>query len=116
MIDNVKTSFNKKFDSLQTNLTQKIDNIQLAISKLTSMHTVQENGKFPSQPQQNPKRVHEIGETSENFAKVDEVKAIITLRGCNQVDKPLPNPKKKKRKGNKKKCESTRKWKRGKQR
>ena len=69
MIDNVKTSFNKKFDSLQTNLTQKIDNIQLAISKLTSMHTVQENGKFPSQPQQNPKRVHEIGETSENFAK-----------------------------------------------
>ena len=33
MIDHVETSFNKKFDSLQTNLTQKIDNMQLAISK-----------------------------------------------------------------------------------
>ncbi|RVW76444.1 hypothetical protein CK203_056867 [Vitis vinifera] len=46
--------FQSKFDSLQTNLTQKIDNMQLAISKLTSMHTVQEKGKFSSQPQQNP--------------------------------------------------------------
>ncbi|KAL6345460.1 hypothetical protein AAG906_017180 [Vitis piasezkii] len=45
------------------------------------MHTVQEKGKFPSQPQQNPRGVHEIGEKNENFAKVDEVKAIITLRG-----------------------------------
>ena len=50
-IDHVETYFNQKLDSLQTNLTQKIDNMQLAISKLTSMHTVQEKGKFPSQPQ-----------------------------------------------------------------
>ena len=61
-MDHVETSFNQKFDSLQTNLTQKFDNMQLAISKLTSMHTVQEKGKFPSQPQQNPRGVHEIGE------------------------------------------------------
>ncbi|RVX07397.1 hypothetical protein CK203_022561 [Vitis vinifera] len=57
------------------------------------MHTVQEKGKFPSQPQQNPRRVHEIGEKNENFAKVDEVKAIITLRGGKQVDQPVPKPK-----------------------
>ncbi|RVW86242.1 hypothetical protein CK203_046076 [Vitis vinifera] len=39
-------------------------------------------GKFPSQPQQNPRGVHEIGEKkNENSVKVDEVKAIITLRG-----------------------------------
>ena len=65
MIDHVETSFNQKFDSLQTNLTQKFDNMQFAISKLTSMLTVQEKGKFPSQPQQNPRRVHEIGEKNE---------------------------------------------------
>ncbi|KAL6338448.1 hypothetical protein AAG906_020538 [Vitis piasezkii] len=65
----------------------------LAISKLTSMHTVQEKGKFPSQPQQNPRGVHEIGEKNENSAKVDEVKAIITLRGGKQVDQPMPKPK-----------------------
>ena len=67
--------------------------MQLAISKLTSMHTVQEKGKFYSQPQQNPKEVHEIGETSESSIKKDEVKAIITLRGGKQVDQPIPKPK-----------------------
>ena len=48
----------------------KIDNMQFAIFKLTSMHMVQKKKKkFPSQPQQNPRGVHEIGETSENSAK-----------------------------------------------
>ena len=64
-IDHVETSFNQKFDSFQTNLTQKFDNMQFAISKLTSMLTVQEKGKFPSQPQQNSSGVHEIGEKNE---------------------------------------------------
>ena len=50
-IDHMDTSFNKKFDSLLTNLTQKINNRQLAISKLTSMQIEQEKGKFSSQPQ-----------------------------------------------------------------
>ena len=36
--------------------------MQLTISKLTSMHTVQEKGKFSSQPQQNPSGAHDIGE------------------------------------------------------
>ncbi|RVW74873.1 Retrovirus-related Pol polyprotein from transposon 297 [Vitis vinifera] len=57
------------------------------------MHTVQEKGKFPSQPQQNPKGVHEIGEKNKNYVKVDEVKTIITLRGGKQVDQPMPKPK-----------------------
>ncbi|RVW92986.1 hypothetical protein CK203_032830 [Vitis vinifera] len=59
-------------------------------------------GKFPSQPQQNPRGVHEIGEKNENSAKVDEVKEIITLRGGKQVDQPMPKPKENKG-GNKKK-------------
>ena len=92
-IDHMETSFNHKFDSLQTNLTQRIDNMQLAISKLTSMHMVQEKGKFSSQPQQNPSGVHEIGETSESSIEKDEVKAVITLRGGKQVDQPMPKPK-----------------------
>ena len=71
--------------------------MQLAISKLTSMHTVQEKGKFSSQPQQNPSGVHEIGETSESSIEKDEVKAVITLRGGKQVDQPMPKPKENKR-------------------
>ena len=67
--------------------------MQLAISKLTSMHMVQEKGKFSSQSQQNLSGAHEIGETSESYTKKDEVKAIITLRGGKQVDQPMPKPK-----------------------
>ncbi|RVW76607.1 hypothetical protein CK203_048711 [Vitis vinifera] len=66
---------------------------ELAISKLTSMHMVQEKGKFSSQSQQNLSGAHEIGETSESYTKKDEVKAIITLRGGKQVDQPMPKPK-----------------------
>ena len=33
---------------------------------------------------------------NENSAKVDEVKAIITLRGGKQVDQPMSKPKEKK--------------------
>ena len=57
------------------------------------MHTVQEKGKFSSQPQQNPSGAHEIGETSESSTKKDEVKATFTLRGGKQVDQPIPKPK-----------------------
>ena len=57
------------------------------------MHTMQEKEKFPSQSKQNPRGVHEIGEKNENFAKVDEVKAIITLTGGKQVDQLMPKPK-----------------------
>ena len=39
---------------------------------------------------------------SENYAKVNEVKAVITLRGGKQVDQPMPKPKENKD-GNKKK-------------
>ncbi|RVW62040.1 hypothetical protein CK203_064785 [Vitis vinifera] len=36
-------------------LSQKIDNLQYQISRLTNLNTVQEKGKFPSQPHQNPR-------------------------------------------------------------
>ncbi|KAL6345490.1 hypothetical protein AAG906_017211 [Vitis piasezkii] len=42
----------------------QIDNIQYSISRLTNLNTVNEKGKFPSQPSQNPKGVHEV-ETQE---------------------------------------------------
>ncbi|RVW33149.1 hypothetical protein CK203_094832 [Vitis vinifera] len=38
-------------------------------------------GKFPSQPQQNPGGFMKLEKKNENFVKLDEVKAIITLRG-----------------------------------
>ena len=50
-----------------------------------------EKGKFPSQPSQNPKGVHEVETQDGESSNLREVKAIITLRSGKEVDQPLPN-------------------------
>ena len=49
---------------------------------------VQEKGRFPSQTLPNPKGVHEIGSSSNS--RMDEVKAIITLRSGKEIKQPVP--------------------------
>ena len=49
---------------------------------------VQEKGRFPSQTLPNPKGVHEIGSSSNS--RMDEVKAIITLRSGKAIEQPVP--------------------------
>ncbi|RVW58405.1 hypothetical protein CK203_114368 [Vitis vinifera] len=46
--------------------------------------------KFPSQPSQNPKGVHEVETQDGESSKLREVKAVITLRSGKEVDQPLP--------------------------
>ncbi|RVW11812.1 hypothetical protein CK203_089760 [Vitis vinifera] len=66
----------------------KIDNIQYSISRLTNLNTVNEKGKFPSQPHQNPKGIHEVESKDEDSSKVRDVQAIITLRSGKEVHQP----------------------------
>ena len=56
----MESILNKRLDGMQNNLSQKIDNLYYAISSFTNLNTVQEKGKFPSQPYQNPKGIHEV--------------------------------------------------------
>ena len=59
-IDSVENTLNKMMDGMQNCLCKKIDNLQCSISRLTNLNTVQEKGRFPSQPHQNPKGIHEV--------------------------------------------------------
>ncbi|RVW64727.1 hypothetical protein CK203_063133 [Vitis vinifera] len=54
-IDRVESTLNKRMDGMQNDISQKIDNLQYSISRLTNLNTVQENGRFPSQPHQTPR-------------------------------------------------------------
>ena len=54
------TNRDRMMDEKHNDLSQKIDNLQYQISRLTNLNTVQEKGKFPSQPHQNPKAIHEV--------------------------------------------------------
>ncbi|KAL6342768.1 hypothetical protein AAG906_016602 [Vitis piasezkii] len=75
--------------AINSQLHQKIENY--SISRLTNLNTVNEKGKFPSQPSQNPKGVHEVETQDGESSNLREVKAVITLRSGKEVDQPLPN-------------------------
>ncbi|RVW92716.1 hypothetical protein CK203_041579 [Vitis vinifera] len=79
-------------DGRQNDLSQKIDNLQYSISRLTNLNIVQEKGKFPSQPHQNPKGIHEVEAQEGESSQVREVKVVITLRSGKEVDLPTSKP------------------------
>ena len=72
--------------------TKKIDTLQSSITNLTNQHQVKEQGRFPSQTLPDPRGVHELSYTSELAPKMDEVKAIITLRSGKEIEHPVPKP------------------------
>ena len=87
-IDTVESTLNKRIDGLESSLNQKIDNLQYSITRINNLLEVQEKGRFPSQTLPNPKGVHEIGSSSNS--RMDEVKAIITLRNGKEIEQPMP--------------------------
>ena len=87
-IDTVESTLNKRIDGLESSLNMKIDNLQYSITRITNLLEVQEKGRFPSQTLPNPKGVHEIGSSSN--LRMDEVKAIITLRSGKEIEQPVP--------------------------
>ncbi|RVW62575.1 hypothetical protein CK203_061600 [Vitis vinifera] len=85
----------------------QIDNLQYSISRLTNLNTVQEKGRFPSQPHQNPKGIHEVETHEGESSQVRDVKALITLRSGKKVECQHPShmlkKKKRQRRGRKSK-------------
>ncbi|RVW20833.1 hypothetical protein CK203_111899 [Vitis vinifera] len=90
-IDSVENTLNKRMDGMQNDLSQKIDNLQYSISRLTNLNTVQEKGRFPSQPHQNPKGIHEVETHEGESSQVRDVKALITLRSALHGKKGIRN-------------------------
>ena len=88
----MESSLNKRIDGLQNDLNQKIDNLQYSITRLSNQQQVQEKGRFPSQTQPNPRGVHELSYSSETTPKMDEVKAVITLRSGKEIEHPVSKP------------------------
>ena len=80
-------------DGIQNDLSQKIDNLQYSISRLTNLNIVNKKGKFPSQPHQNPKGIHEVEAQEGESSQVREVKPMITLRSGKEVDLPTSKSK-----------------------
>ncbi|RVW87236.1 hypothetical protein CK203_037228 [Vitis vinifera] len=77
-IENVESSQIKRMEGMQNDLSQKIDNIQYSISRLTNLNTVNEKGKFPSQPSQNPRVFMKLKPKMVNIPLLDMIKQVPT--------------------------------------
>ena len=66
--------------------------LQSSITRLSSQQQGSEKGKFPSQTQQNPKGVNEIGLASDPNARIDEVKAVVTFRSGKELRSVVSAP------------------------
>jgi len=62
------------------------------LTKFTPALNFQEKGKFPSQPQQNPKGQYNLSASSSGSQHMDQVKSIITLRSGKVIEKPILEP------------------------
>ena len=75
---NVQT--NQKIEAVESSLNKKLDSMHYEISRLSNQQQSPEKGKFPSQTQQNPRGMHEIGSASDPNTRIDKVKEVVTLR------------------------------------
>ncbi|RVW74616.1 hypothetical protein CK203_050876 [Vitis vinifera] len=57
----------------------------IQISPGSQEHLMQEKGRFPSQPHQNPKGIHEVETHEGESSQVRDVKALITLRSVKSI-------------------------------
>ena len=85
-INIAESTLTSRIDGFQNEMAQNFDTLQCSISRLTNQLQVQEKGKFPSQTQPNPRGIHEIASANEPTPRMDEVKAIITLRSGKKVE------------------------------
>ena len=67
-------------------------NLKDALAKFISALNFQEKGKFPSQPQQNPKGQYNANASSSESQYMDQVKSVITLSSGKVIEKPTLEP------------------------
>ena len=94
-IETVESSLNKKIDNMNSKISNKYENLQSSISRLFNQQQGLEKGKFLSQTQQKQRGMHEIGSASDPNARIDEVKAVVTLRSGTELRPAVLNPAKK---------------------
>ena len=86
---NVQT--NQKIEAVESSLNRKLDDMHSEISRLSNQQLQgSEKGKVPFQSQQHQRGVHEIGLTNDPNVRIDEVKAVVTLRSCKELRPAVP--------------------------
>jgi hypothetical protein len=85
-------AFIEKQETINTQYAQTMADLKDTLAKFTYTLSFQEKGKFPSQPQQNPKGQYNSSASSSGSQHMDQVKSIITLHNGKVIEKPILEP------------------------
>jgi len=85
-------AFIEKQETINTQNAQTMADLKDALAKFTYALSFQEKGKFPSQPQQNPKGQCNANASSSGSQHMDQVKSVITLRSGKVIQKLTLEP------------------------
>jgi len=66
-----------------------MEDLKDTLAKFTYALSFQEKGKFPSQPQQNPKGQYNAKASSSGSQHMDQVKSVTTLHSGKVIEKPI---------------------------
>jgi hypothetical protein len=72
-------AFIEKQETINTHHSQSMIDFKDTLAKFTFALSFQEKGKFPSQPQQNPKGQYNANASSSGSQHMDQVKSVITI-------------------------------------
>jgi hypothetical protein len=85
-------AFIEKQETINIQNAQTMADLKDTLAKFTSALSFQEKGKFPSQPQQNPKGQYNSSASSSGSQHMDQVKSIITLCSGKVIEKLTLKP------------------------
>jgi hypothetical protein len=85
-------AFIEKQETINTQLAQSMTDFKDTLAKFTSTLSFQEKGKFPSQPQQNPKGQYNANASSSGSQHMDQAKSVITLHSGKVIEKLILEP------------------------
>jgi len=85
-------AFIEKQETINTQNAQTMADLKDTLAKFTSALSFQEKGKFPSQPQQNPRGQYNATASSSESQHMDQVKSVTTLRSGKVIEKPTLEP------------------------
>jgi len=88
-------AFIEKQETINTQHAQTMTDLKDTLAKFTYALSFQEKGKFPSQPQQNPKGQYNLSASSSGSQHMDQLKSVITLRSGKVIEKSILEPCKK---------------------
>jgi hypothetical protein len=85
-------AFIEKQETINTQLALSMTDFKDTLAKFTSALSFQEKGKFPSQPQENPKGQYNANASSSESQHMDQVKSVTTLCSGKVIEKPILEP------------------------